>query len=70
MCGNSAEVIETEGNSAGKKQRHENEFIYNMEFSGNEGTEGNQWPPTKNSSNLRNIWGVGGHNFSWPRIFN
>ena len=28
LCGNSAEMRETEGNSAGKKQRHGNELIY------------------------------------------
>ena len=27
-------------------------------------------PPTKNSSNLRNIGRGGGHNCSWPIIFN
>ena len=55
MCGNSAEMRETEGNSAGKKQRHENEFIYIWNSAEMRELRENQWPPTKNSSNLRNI---------------
>ena len=78
---------ETEGNYAGKKQRHGNEFISVWNSAEMRETEGKSCtlsffiyvsligngtspksPPTKNSSNLRNIWG--GIIFSWPRIFN
>ena len=44
----------------GKKQRHENEFIYIWNSAEMREMRENQWPPTKNSSNLWNIWGGGG----------
>ena len=51
---NSAEMRETEGNYAGKKQRHGNEFISVWISAETEGKSS-----TKNSSNLRNIGGGG-----------
>ena len=53
---NSAEMRETEGNYAGKKQRHGNEFISVWNSAEMRETEGKS--STKNSSNLRNMGGA------------
>ena len=80
LCGNSAEMRATEGNFAAKKQRHGNEFI-SVRNSGKKimyanifiyaSLIGNGTWKNGRQHKIQAILEIsGGHNCSWPRIFN